>query len=130
MLPRTGERAQAQVFQHTQIGEHFAPFGYLDEPALHDAAVVRMADVLPVKCHAARPHRHDATHRVVERGFARAVAAQQGHDLALHHRQTHTAQHFHAAVTSAQILDLQQRRHGARDTGDWPCKAAAAPLPK
>ncbi|MNT68213.1 hypothetical protein D3C72_2064260 [compost metagenome] len=132
-----GLHGQAHVLQHAEVGENLAPLRHLDQPCLDHLRVVRTAEVGAIKRHLALPGFVDAAHHVVERGLARAVAAQQGNGLARVDVQVHATQHLDPAVAAAQALNVQKwcALHGFfRTHAATPCAAArsraAVPWPR
>ncbi|MCY1559629.1 hypothetical protein D9M68_966840 [compost metagenome] len=72
---------------------------------------MQTGDVVAVKLHPPCPGVHQAAEREVERGLARAVAAQQRHGLAGHHMQVDTAQDFDRTIARLEALHIQQGGH-------------------
>jgi hypothetical protein len=67
-------------------------------------------DPLAGEAHLAR-HRHEARDRAKRRRLARAVGAEDGHDLAFADRERDAVQRLHRAVARLDVLNFEERRH-------------------
>ena len=74
----------------------------------------QVREVLAVERDAARVDRHEAQDHVEARGLARAVGAEQAHDLAALHGERDVGDHGALAVALHQALGAQHRGAAAR----------------
>ena len=98
MTGRGRGRAHLQVLQHRHAGEDAPPFRRMGDAAAHDAEGGQVGDVLAVEGDGAAGGARVAANRHQQRGFSRAVGADQGDDLALVHLQIDAAKRLHRAV--------------------------------
>ena len=91
-LVADAEGPQAQVLQHAHGAEHATAFGRLGDAQVHHFVAGVFEQGLAVKDDGQQG-----------RALARAVGAQDGHDLPFVHVQVDTVQHFHAAVTDMYV---------------------------
>jgi len=77
-----GSRPDLQVFEHGHPREDSPPFRHLGDPAPDDFERFQPGDVSPVEQNPAARRPRPAANRHQQGRFARAVGADQSHDLA------------------------------------------------
>ena len=92
-----------------QAREDAPAFGDLDDALGHDLVRLGLAEVLAVEPDLAVPWPDEPADRVERRALARAVAADQRDDLALHDVERDPAKGVDAAVEGVDVLDRQDR---------------------
>src|SRR5205085_8172503 len=97
---------------HRQRGEVAAALGYVGKPAAHDPLRRAAEQLGAVEAHAALRAR-DARERAQRRRLARAVGAEDRHDLALVDGEREVADHGHRPVAGLEALDLEEAHAGA-----------------
>ena len=98
-VPADAEGPQAQVLQHAHGAEDPAAFGRLGDAQVHHFVAGVFEQGLAVKDDLPFAGPHKTADGQQGRALARAVGAQDGHDLPFVHVQVDTVQHFHAAET-------------------------------
>ena len=108
--PSAPKASELEVLANRQVGKDAPAFGHLDQAKLDHARGVGSMDVLAIEPHAASSLRCNARQDVVERRFAGAVAAEQGHDLAPSDVEAHASENLDDAVSSAEVANLKHGR--------------------
>ena len=118
--------ADIEVLQDRELGEDMPPFRHLTDTPGHDPVRRQTADLLAVKDNAPRHRPHHPGNRHQGRGLAGAVAADQGDDLALVHREPYLVEGGDIAVCGADAvqfkhnLTLRDRRGSPEDRFESP----------
>ena len=101
------ECTQAQILfdRHARIG--FLALGHLDQPAAHDPIGTQPVDALAAEANGASPGLHEPGDSFQQRRLAGAVAAEEGHDLALPDLERDAVQDLDAAVSRLDAVELQ-----------------------
>ena len=108
-----GVAAGQQVFFDGQVGKAVTPLHHLHHAALHQIGGRQVLNAFAAQFDAAFGDRAALTGQQVAdrpqgRGFARAVAAQDGHNLALWHLQRHALEHQnHMVVNNLDAVDIE-----------------------
>ena len=100
-----GVAAGQQIFFDGQVGKAVAAFHHLHHAALHQVGRRQVLNALAAQLNAAFGDRtalagQQIADRTQGRGFARAVAAQDGHDLALGHLERNALEHQNDVVVN------------------------------
>ena len=103
------ETAHLQVFRHRQVLEDAAAFRRDGNAAAHDVVGGHLGDVLALEHNAAAAGTRVAAHGHQQRSLARAIAADQGDDLALIDMQTDLVDRADGAIVGGDLLQLQHR---------------------
>jgi hypothetical protein len=104
-----GERPHLEVLGHGQAREDLPPLRRLDQPERDDLVRRQPADIAPAEPDRAGARANAARDGHERGGLAGPVGADQGHDLALGHRDADAVQRLDVAVAGAQILELQHQ---------------------
>ncbi len=102
------EGAEHEVLLDGHGAEDPAPLGGLGHAEAHDLVAWVLKQVDAVEDDAAFHGVHKAADGEQGRALARAVGAEQGHNLAFVHVQGDAVQHLHLAVGDVEILDFQE----------------------
>ena len=110
-LRPVGESAQLQVFLNRQVAEYAAPLRHKRDAFFNDPVRAKPVQRLTVKRDSARdPPLANPGYRFQQRRLARAVRAEDHHDLARRHGQRGAVQRLMLAIGDAQIPHLKHRR--------------------
>ena len=108
--------AEQEIFLHRQVAEDAAPFGHQRQSAFDDLMGRQRRDIAAGKAHLlARKRSHDARDGFQQRGLARAVGAEDRHDLAAPDVEGDAVERAMLAIGQAEIGDLKHRRPPRRD---------------
>ena len=100
--------AHFQIFQHGHLQEDAPSFRAERHPLRNNLVRRHAHDVLVVQKDAAAAGLQQSGHGIQRRGFARAVGADQGNDLALVHLEGNSLDGVNAAVVYVEVVHLQQ----------------------
>ena len=114
------ECAHLEVLADGESGEDLAPLRRLSQTHPDDIVCGNADEIAAVELDLPRAGLHDARDAHERRRFARAVGADQRHDLAALHRERDSMQDVDRAVAGLEILDLEQGRGGRQDTSSLP----------
>ncbi len=105
-----GLAAHLQIFQNRQRAEDPPFLGHIADPGLGRAEGRHPDQIATLKQHPARTRAHQLDDGFHRRGLARAIAAQQGDDLATLHLQAQIAKDMGLAVEAVDALELKHDR--------------------
>ena len=104
--------AHREVFLDRELREDAAPLGDEGEPAPGDLVGLQPRDVVAVIAHGARGGPYEARDGAKRRGLARAVGADEAHELALLDLEVDALHGADAAVGHLELLDGKEAHSG------------------
>src|SRR5262245_63122545 len=93
------EAAQLQILPHSEEWKHLAPLRYQSNPEVHALVGRQLRDVNTAQADRPGAWQQHARGRAQSCGFAGAVGAEQGHDLALLNLESQIATHHRLAIS-------------------------------
>lgn len=104
---RNGIGAHFQVFLHGHLGKHMTALRHMGQPQPDDGVGGDRLEVRAVQRDGAGGGAQQSEDGMQRGGLARAVGADQGHQLAVAYRQGDTLESVDRAVKYMQIFDFQ-----------------------
>src|SRR5262249_41018952 len=99
--------SQQQIFFDRHAGKGFLALGDLHQAASHDTIGSQAIDALAVESDRAAPRFEQSRRGLEKGGLARAVAAEQRHDLTTVDLEASAVEDLQAVVASNQIFDVE-----------------------